>query len=56
MRTELFRSLHLRETGFEIEPEITARLLRGRARIYEVPVDYTARSRESSCGTEAARS
>ena len=46
MSTELFRSLELRETGFAIEAEITARLLRRGIRIYEVPIGYTARSRE----------
>jgi glycosyltransferase involved in cell wall biosynthesis len=46
MPTELMRSLSLRENGFTIEAEITARLLRSRARIYEVPITYVARSRE----------
>jgi glycosyltransferase involved in cell wall biosynthesis len=46
MRTEVFRSLRLRERGFAIEPEIAARVLRAGERIYEVPVSYTARSRE----------
>ena len=46
MSTELFRSLKLRERGFAIEPEITARVLRAGERIYEVPISYTARSRE----------
>jgi glycosyltransferase involved in cell wall biosynthesis len=46
MSTELFRSLDLRAGGFAIEAEITARLLRRGVRIYEVPVTYTARSRE----------
>jgi len=46
MSTELFRSLRLRERGFAIEPEITARLLRAGERIYEVPITYAARSRE----------
>jgi glycosyltransferase involved in cell wall biosynthesis len=46
MPTETFRSLELRERGFAIEAEITARLLRRGIRIYEVPIDYTARSRE----------
>jgi dolichol-phosphate hexosyltransferase len=44
--TELFRSLPLRENGFAFEAEITARLLRHGARIYEVPVTYSARRRE----------
>ncbi len=46
MSTELFRSLKLRERGFAIEPEITARVLRSGERIYEVPITYAARSRE----------
>jgi glycosyltransferase involved in cell wall biosynthesis len=46
METELFRSLKLRERGFAIEAEITARLLRSGIRIFEVPVVYRARSRE----------
>jgi dolichol-phosphate hexosyltransferase len=44
IRTELFRSLPLRARGFEIEPEIAARLLMRGERIYEVPVSYRARS------------
>ncbi len=46
LRTDLFRSLELRERGFGIEPEITARVLRAGERIFEVPVQYKARSRE----------
>jgi dolichol-phosphate hexosyltransferase len=44
--TALFRALPLRETGFAVEAEITARLLGAGVRIYEVPVSYRARSRE----------
>ena len=47
MRTELFRSLPLRERGFAIEPEIAARVLRAGERIHEVPIHYRARSREA---------
>jgi dolichol-phosphate hexosyltransferase len=39
-------ALDLQARGFELEPEITAKLLRLGQRIYEVPVSYTARSRE----------
>jgi glycosyltransferase involved in cell wall biosynthesis len=46
MRTELFRSLPLRERGFAIEPEIAARVLRAGERIYEVPIAYRARTRD----------
>lgn len=47
MRTELFRSLPLRERGFAIEPEIAARVLRAGERIHEVPISYRARGREA---------
>ena len=46
IRTEIFKSLPLRARGFEIEPEIAARLLQRGERIYEVPVHYRARSNE----------
>jgi len=44
IRTELFRSLPLRSQGFAIEPEIAARLVQHGERIFEVPVQYRARS------------
>ena len=47
MRTDLFRSLRLRERGFGIEPEIAACVLKAGERIYEVPVTYRARSRDA---------
>ena len=46
MPVELFRSLGLSENGFGFDAEVVARLLRRKARIYEVPVHYRARSRE----------
>ena len=46
MRTDRLTSLRLRETGFAIEAEITARILRSGTRIHEVPITYTARSRD----------
>jgi glycosyltransferase involved in cell wall biosynthesis len=47
IRTEIFRDLPLRESGFAIEPEITAELLKRDIPIYEVPVSYSARSRDA---------
>jgi glycosyltransferase involved in cell wall biosynthesis len=44
LRTDLFRSLPLQAPGFAIEPEITARLVQKRERIFEVPVHYHARA------------
>ncbi|HEX4733160.1 MAG TPA: glycosyltransferase family 2 protein [Thermoleophilaceae bacterium] len=46
IRTEIFKSLPLRERGFAIEAEITARLLQRGERIFEVPVRYKARATE----------
>ncbi|MBX5469719.1 MAG: glycosyltransferase family 2 protein [Thermoleophilaceae bacterium] len=46
IRTDVFRSLPLRARGFEIEPEIAARLIQRGERIYEVPVRYKARATE----------
>jgi len=46
MPLKIARSLDLQARGFELEPEITAKLLRQGHRIFEVPVTYTARTRE----------
>jgi glycosyltransferase involved in cell wall biosynthesis len=44
IRTSVFRDLDLQASGFTIEPEIAARLIQRRERIYELPVHYRARS------------
>jgi glycosyltransferase involved in cell wall biosynthesis len=46
IRTDLFQSLPLTSAGFAIEPEITARLVQRKERIFEVPVHYRARSND----------
>ncbi len=43
---ELYRSLDVRSRGFGMEAEVTGKLLRRKFRPYEVPISYTARSRE----------
>lgn len=43
IRRPLFERLNLTANHFEIEPEITAKLLRCRARVVEVPITYRAR-------------
>ena len=45
MRTEVARSLALDANRFDIEPQITARLLRAGHRIHELPVKFDPRSR-----------
>jgi len=46
LRSELWKRLRLRGSRFDIEPDITARILRLGYRIHEVPIRYYARSRE----------
>jgi hypothetical protein len=46
VRTDILRSLNLRADSFDIEPEVTAKLLRADHRPFEVPISYEARSRE----------
>lgn len=45
MKADIFRSLRLTSCGFDIEPEITGRLLASGYQIYELPVRYQARGR-----------
>ena len=45
MRTSLMRRLGLRGNRFDVEPEITGRILRLGYRIYEIPIEYAARTR-----------
>ncbi len=43
VRADLLKSLPLRSDRFGIEPEITAKLFKRRARVYEVPITYEGR-------------
>ncbi len=44
IRGDLARSLRLTSDRFGFEPEVTARLARTNARIYEVPISYSGRT------------
>jgi glycosyltransferase involved in cell wall biosynthesis len=46
LRSDLWRRLSLSGKRFDIEPDITARIMRLGYRIHEVPIHYYARSRE----------
>jgi glycosyltransferase involved in cell wall biosynthesis len=46
VRTDVMRALDLRSDNFDIEAEMTAKLLRAGYRPFEVPVNYKARTRE----------
>ncbi len=43
MRRELVLDLHLESDGFNVEPELTAKILKRGVKIFEVPVSYAAR-------------
>ncbi len=44
VRTKLLKSIPLVGSGFEIEPEITIKLAKRAARIFEVPIRYSGRT------------
>ena len=45
-RRELIQSIHVEEDRFGFEPEITAKVARAGARVYEVPISYHGRTYE----------
>lgn len=45
-RGEVLRNMRLRSNRFGIEPELTAKVARGRWRVYEVGISYSGRSYE----------
>ena len=44
VRTSVLRDLRLRSTTFDIEPEITAKLLKRGHNVFEVPITYNGRT------------
>lgn len=46
MRTEILKSINLKSKRFDFEPEITAKILKKKYRIYEVPINYYGRTYE----------
>ena len=46
LRSDLWKRLNLQGTRFDIEPDITVRVIRLGYRIHEVPINYYARGRE----------
>jgi len=45
-RAEVIKPLSIRSRRFEVEPELTAKVLKRGIRIYEVPISYTGREYE----------
>jgi glycosyltransferase involved in cell wall biosynthesis len=46
VRTELFKSIPIESNDFQIEPELTIKLAKRRARMFEVPISYSGRTYE----------
>jgi glycosyltransferase involved in cell wall biosynthesis len=46
MRIEVLRSMRLESNGFDIEPELTAKIFKRGYRVYEVPITYDGRGYE----------
>jgi glycosyltransferase involved in cell wall biosynthesis len=44
MRREVLDGIRLRSDDFTVEPELTAKILKGRWRVYELPIAYYGRS------------
>ncbi len=45
-RAEVLRKLDLKQDRFGIEPELTAKVAKARARVYEIPISYFGRTYE----------
>ncbi|MBI4231165.1 MAG: glycosyltransferase family 2 protein [Planctomycetes bacterium] len=45
-KAEVVRAIRLKSSRFGFEPEVTARVARGKYRVYEVPVSYSGRNHE----------
>lgn len=43
-RADLLKGITIKSKGFEVEPELTAKLLKKKLRIYEMPISYYGRS------------
>ena len=44
IRTEVFKTIPIRSSDFRMEPEITIKLAKRRAKIFEIPISYAGRT------------
>lgn len=44
MRADIFKGINIKSKGFAIEPEITAKILKKKLRVYEMPISYYGRT------------
>ena len=47
MKREFVQNIEIKSRKFDLEPEITAKLVKNGAKIKELPISYNARSYES---------
>jgi glycosyltransferase involved in cell wall biosynthesis len=52
MTTRLMKDLHLTSSRFEIEPEITCKILKRKEKIMEIPISYTGRKKGKKIGVK----
>ena len=45
-RAEVIKGITIRSSGFDFEPEVTAKVLKGGYRLFEVPISYSGRDFE----------
>jgi glycosyltransferase involved in cell wall biosynthesis len=43
-RTDSIKTINLKSRGFEVEPEITAKVFKRKLRVYEIPISYYGRT------------
>jgi len=44
VKTSILKQITIKSKGFAIEPELTAKILKRRARVYEIPISYYGRT------------
>ena len=55
MRVEVLRAMTLKSNGFDIEPEMTAKIFKRRYRVYEVPITYAGRGYDEGKRSRGSR-
>ena len=43
-KSDIFKTMDIRSNGFSMEPELTAKVLKKRLRVYEMPISYYGRT------------
>jgi len=46
LKTDVIKQINIKSNGFSVEPEITAKVLKKKLRVYEMPISYYGRTYE----------